>query len=317
MEGMQKQDGGIFMIELVFGESTAGLLKLAKSLKQGDLINGAIASIGRNRKEQHEAKTPCYWSGITMGGSSTDVQALTLALDIGDISDMDTDMNARKKILDYMFENFSGASAAIRETNQHTLTRLQEAKATLEPVRIWICSSDPEELCGLYFVCGLMVDAQTPLSVVRVPEQIEKDNCIISYRSTGEITPEAFGAFTEYEEPISVLQRRVFANLWNGFVRENAPLRAVVNGNLISVPKDFYDFALRANMQDGEFRVVQLIGQTLCQIPGVGDHWLFLRIQAMLQSGELITVSAATEDHLYSAVVKRSNEIACRSHTSN
>jgi len=199
--------------------------------------------------------------------------------------------------------------AVIWETNVHTLTRLQEAKATLEPVRMWICASNPAELCGLFFVCRLMVDVQTPLSAVRVPEQIEKDNSIISYRSTGEIDPEAFCAYTEYEEPISELRRRAHANIWSDLVRENASLRAVINGSLIGVPKDFYDFALRANMPDREFKVAHLIGKTLSQISGVGDRWLFLRIKAMLQSGELIAVSAATEDHPHSGVVKRSNEI--------
>jgi hypothetical protein len=297
------------MIELAFGESPAGALKLAKSMKQGERLNGAIVVIGGTRKEQREAKKPRNWSGITMEGSSNDVEALILALDIGNISDMDTDINARKKLLADLFADFPGMPEKIWETNLLTLTRFQEAKATLEPIRMWICESDPAELCGLYFVCHLMVDAQIPLSVVRVPEQIEKDNSIISYRSTGEINSEEFGAFTEYEETISELQRRACANIWSDLVRENAPLRAVINGSLIGVPIDFYDFALRANMPDGEFKVAQIIGKTLNQISGVGDRWLFLRIQAMLQSGELITVSGATKDHPYSEVVKRSNEI--------
>ena len=297
------------MIELAFGESPAGALKMAKSMKQENRLNNVIGVIGGAGKEQREVKKPRNWSGITMGGSSEDVEALTLALDIGDISDIDTDMNVRKKLLDDLVADFPGVPDVIWETNLHTLTRLQEAKATLEPVRMWICVSNPAELCGFYFVCRLMVDAQTPLSVVRVPEQIEKDNSIVSYRNTGEINPEAFGAYTEYEEPLSELQRRVYANIWSDLVRENAPLRAVINGSLIGVPKDFYDFALRANMPDGEFKVAELIGKTLSQISGVGDRWLFLRIKAMLQSGELIAVSAATEDHPYSGVVKRSNEI--------
>lgn len=132
--------------------------------------------------------------------------------------------------------------------------RLMEAKTTLEPIRMWICVCDPAELCGLYFVCRLMVGAQIPLSVVRVPKQSEKDNCIISYRSTGEINPEASSSFTKYEEPISQLKCRVYANIWSGLVRENAPLRAIINGSLIGVPKDFYDYALRANIPDGEFK---------------------------------------------------------------
>ncbi len=49
-------------------------------------------------------------------------------------------------------------------------------------------------------------------------------------------------------------------------MRENASLRAVINGSLIGVPNDFYDFALRSNIPDGEFKVAQLIGKTMSQI---------------------------------------------------
>ncbi|MEL1135037.1 DUF3658 domain-containing protein [Desulfitobacterium sp. THU1] len=282
------------MLELAFGESPAGALKLAKSMKQG---------------QQLDAEKPRIWSGLTMEGSSKDVEALTLALDIGDISDMDTGMNARKKTLDGLFADFPGVSDEIWKTSQHALTRIQEARSTLEHIRMWICPSNPVEVCSLYFVCHLMLDAQTPLSVVCVPEQIMKDNCIISYRSTGEVNPESLGAFTKYEEPVSVLQRKIYANTWNDLARENAPLRAIINGNLIGVPENFYDFLLRANMPDGEFKVAQLIGKTMGQISGVGDRWLFLRVQAMIQSGELLEVSAATGDHPYSGVVKRNSEI--------
>ena len=59
-------------------------------------------------------------------------------------------------------------------------------------------------------------------------------------------------------------------------------------------------------MPNGEFKVSQLIGKTLFQISCVGDRWLFLRIQAMLESGELIMVSAATANSPYSEIVKSS-----------
>jgi len=107
-----------------------------------------------------------------------DVEALTLALDIGDISDMDTDINARQKLLDELFADFPGMPDRIGETNRHALARLQEVKATLELVRMWVCAGNPAKQCGLFFVCRLLLDARTPLSVVRVPEQIEKDNGI-------------------------------------------------------------------------------------------------------------------------------------------
>ncbi len=293
------------MIELAFSQSSAGGLKIAKAMKQEERVNGAFFFNGGTRQEQREARKERAWAGITMEGSPKDVEALTLALDIGDISDLDAGMNVRQKLLDELFGGFPGVPEGIGETNKHALARLQEVKVTQEPVRMWVCAGNPEELCGLYYVCHLLVDALAPLSVVRVPEQIENDDGIISYRSTGEINSEVFGAYTAYEEPISELRRRVYGNNWIALVHENAPLRAVINGTLMGVPKDFYDFALRANMPDGEFKVARLIGKTLGQIPGVGDRWLFLRVQGMLESGELIRVAAATEDHPYSEVVKR------------
>ncbi|MEA5022589.1 hypothetical protein SDC9_23729 [bioreactor metagenome] len=60
-------------------------------------------------------------------------------------------------------------------------------------------------------------------------------------------------------------------NTWLDLVRENAPLRA--------------------HMPEGEFRITWLIGSTLGQISGVVDRWLFLRVQKMLETGELIRVS--------------------------
>lgn len=64
------------MIELAFGESPAGALKMAKSMNQGDRLNNAIGVIGGAGKEQREAKKPRYWSGVTMEGSSEDVTVL-------------------------------------------------------------------------------------------------------------------------------------------------------------------------------------------------------------------------------------------------
>ncbi len=296
------------MIELAFNESAAGALKFAKSMKHGDILQGAIAVFGGTAKERREAKKPRVWTGLTMEGGSGDVAPLSLYMDIGDISDtLDTDagMPGRKKALDDLFAEYLGVSDEIWKANQITLSRLEEAKKTREPVRMWICNGNPSELCGLYFICRLFADTAVPLSAVRIPEQVEKDGCIVSYRGTGDVNAEDMGRYAGYEEPVSGLQRIVFSNSWSDLVRENAPLRALVNGSLMSVPEDFYDFALRANMPDGKFRIAHLIGRTLNHTPGVGDQWLYLRVESMLKSGELFMVSAAEGDHHYSAVVQR------------
>jgi hypothetical protein len=293
------------MIELAFGESSGGALKLAKTMKHAESMFGPVCVTGGAEKERLDAMKPRKWPGMPMEGGPEDVEALTLALDIGDISDMDTGMIARKKVLDDLFADFPGVSDGIWNTDQHALMRVREAKSTMEPIRMWVCTGDPVEMCGMYFIRHLMADAQTPLSVVRVPQQIEKGDSIVFYRSTGEIAADELGAFARHEEPIGKMLRGAYSAIWNDLALENAPLRAIVNGIVVGVPDDFYDFSLRANMPDGEFRVVLLIGKTLNRLPGVSDRWLFLRTQAMINSGELIEVSAAAGEYPYSGIIKR------------
>ena len=63
------------MIELAFGESPAGALKIAKSMKLGEHLSGAVAVFGGNKNEKRDEKKPRIWSGMTMEGSSKDVEA--------------------------------------------------------------------------------------------------------------------------------------------------------------------------------------------------------------------------------------------------
>jgi hypothetical protein len=297
------------MIELAFGEGAAGALKYAKSMKHGEIVTGSTAIIGDDSPKWRLENAVQFWTGETMDGNAGDVAALTLALDIGDISGMQNDIGTRKKTLDMLFGDFPGVTDEIWETDQHALSRLHEAEATCEPVRIWLSSSDPAELCGLYFVCKLMEKNKTPLFVVSVPIQTEQGDCVVLYRSTGEIPADQLGAFVKNEEQVSLPQRRMYAGLWDELVRENAPLRAVVNGQLMGVPADFYDFALRNNFPNGEFNVASLIGKALNRMPGVGDRWLYLRTQAMVQTGELIEVEPPKGDHPYSGILKKGNMV--------
>ncbi len=295
------------MIELAFSESTAGALKFAKSMSEGERVQGATVVLGGTREEKRRAKKPRIWKGATMEGGSQDVAALSMYLDIGDISDMDGSFAGRKRLLEELFSDYPGVPDEMWQTSRTALSRLEEAKKTLEPVRIWFCSANPAELCGLYFVCRFMTGAATPLFWVCIPERVEKKDCTTTYRGTGDIEAEDLASFAKSgtEGPASPVRRRVFADIWSDLSRENALLRAVVNGILMSVPEDFYDFALRTRMPEGEFRIAQLIGKTLVDLPGVGDRWLFLRIFAMLQSGELTMLREASGDHPYSAIVKR------------
>lgn len=88
------------------------------------------------------------------------------------------------------------------------------------------------------------------------------------------------------------------ARAWAALQAENAPLRAVVNGGLRSVPEDFYDpWILREiAAQEETFYEGRLIGAVLEKYRlGIGDAWIALRVEAMVRAGKLIAREAAAE----------------------
>jgi hypothetical protein len=273
------------MIDLTFSDSTAASLKTAKAVLR---------------------QSRPYGISPLLEGSPEDVLSFPMDLDIGDLSDIDAGMDSRQALYERLFSHFPGVAAEIMKINRRALARLKEALPTPVRIRIWAGASDPSELCGLYYICHLFADSPADLSVVRVPAEFEKPPRIILYRSTGEIAVDDFEALASYDTPISPQQRELYAQLWRELKAENAPLRAVVNGRVIGVPEDFYDFALRACLPEGEFRAATLLGNALSRIPGVGDSWLYSRLRLMIDAGELTEAAPPDGDYPYSGILRKS-----------
>ena len=74
------------------------------------------------------------------------------------------------------------------------------------------------------------------------------------------------------------------------------------------LPEGAYDVSIRRALAEAprEFREGRLIGDILgrCAL-GISDGWLAMRIEAMVQSGELAVAREAKADRLYSRVLRR------------
>ena len=74
------------------------------------------------------------------------------------------------------------------------------------------------------------------------------------------------------------------------------------------LPEDAYDVSIRRALAEAprEFREGRLIGDILgrCAL-GISDGWLAMRIEAMVQSGELAVVRETEADRPYSRVLRR------------
>ena len=121
-----------------------------------------------------------------------------------------------------------------------------------------------------------------------------------------EIHPGQLYKYLSLEREVSETEKQAQSQLWDDLKAENAPLRAVVNGRLISVPEDFYDHIITKNIPKGEFILARLIGTILLKYPlGLADGWYALRIQKMIAEEQLEMLADTDPSHPYGKLLRK------------
>jgi len=171
-----------------------------------------------------------------------------------------------------------------------------------EPIRVG-ASREPDTMCGLYWLMEQLrpIGFETlDVTLVELPEWEKRpDGCIVQYTGWGEMEPYRFGEMALLGKKLPVNLLRSLANRWLELQQENATLRAVLNGKLVSAPESLYDtFILRElEKQENEFNEARLVGQVLGKYQlGIGDAWIALRIEQFIKDGLLIPITAPEPD---------------------
>ncbi len=301
------------MLELCFSQSARGGVRCAQHCGGGGRkVFGVI--VGRDdgrpatRKEIRQAQKQAQQKrealdreAIPLGGTPSDVLGLSLGLDMEDIREPLGE--ARRELLRRWYD---GNDEAADQDWQETLESADRLRAcgTGDAVRIWV-DHTPSSACGLLHAASILEKTGAAVSVVPLPRWREEGKAVVSYQGWGEVEPELFGHFLSREEPVPPRILGVMASRWRELQRENAPLRAVVNGRVRSVREDFYDGLIRKHIPEGRTKIANIIGDVLGrELPGIGDTWLVERIQWMLSAGELRMVEENSE-WFYRSVVER------------
>ena len=281
------------MIEILFGDSEAGSMKVAKSsntMKIGG-INGPTSHIGN--PPQLDGKKI---EGIA--GSADEVICLAFMLDIGDIN-KSIDSQYRQDLILSMFtqNGWDNRPEVLKELRMATKIYINELNRLLgflkngESIRIWY-SDSPYSLCGLYYLCHILRNYSNDIFVVKLPEFVQADiSTITKYCNWGEVSAEEFSRFLVYMKKMTLSEVRMFGDQWTELAEDNSPLRAVINGNLIGVPEDFYDFLIRKRLSINPVKEARVIGDLLGYYPlGIGDWWYAKRIELMIKAGSVRVV---------------------------
>ena len=93
-------------------------------------------------------------------------------------------------------------------------------------------------------------------------------------------------------EPLPATERQRYRDLWQRLRFENAPLRVIEGGELVSAPISFFDERLISYATNDWQKVAMIVGEILAaemddEVLQVGDIVLAARIDAMAASGQL------------------------------
>ena len=246
----------IQMMELCFNQSVSGLLK--------------------------------YW-----GREGQEILCLGDDLSIGAIAGAADSDTRREQFLRFGVDPWQELPPEWIVEDWKTCCRVWERLRTLpegEEVRVWL-DHTPGTCCGFLAAAKSLAACHAQVTAALLPAwENRPDGTAVVYASWGEVAPEELDRLLEHgcrEVPRAMLN--ALSHRWRQLQAENAPLRAVVNGQLHSVPVDFYDGMLLSRLPEAgqTLRLAELIGWTLAECrPGIGDWWLARRAEALAAQGK-------------------------------
>lgn len=273
------------MIEILFGDSEAATMKAAKNKIVIGTVNGPTSTFIAGKKVPPK-KPFTGW----IEGTADEVVCLGFMLDVGDIK-KPVDSRYREELIYSMYaQNQWGQNKEwdneLKKAGKvyiNELFRLKQFLDNGEIIRIWY-SDAPYSRCGFYHLCRILTKYDNEIRTVKIPEYIVRENSITSYKNWGEVAAEEFAGFLSYEKRLSKEEVRMYAILWSELIEDNSPLRSVINGKVLGVPEDFYDFQIWKRLTEKPVKEARLIGDILgySQI-SVGDWWYAKRIEYYIQ----------------------------------
>lgn len=228
------------MIEVLFGESEAGSMKVAKNTVVISKTDGPTSVWVAGKKKVPEREDSGW-----IEGTSSEVICMGFLLDIGDIKEK-ADSRYRKDLIYSMYAQGQwGKDAEMDEELSelwgcycNELNRLKDYLEDGEPIRVWY-SDAPYSLCGLYYCCSIFQSYKNEIQVVKLPKYKVRSNCIVNYQNWSEIAAEQFAGFLPSAKSLTREEIQMYAMLWSE-LKEARLIGDILGRNQISIGDWWY-----------------------------------------------------------------------------
>ena len=154
---------------------------------------------------------------------------------------------------------------------------------------------------ALNFLLRFAPQALLQRYAARVERRLQKERMtdgIAYFSAVGEVAPNLMPYFYQHRRQLTETEQGQLLSGWKRLQEENAPLRAMVDGRVQSVPADFYDEAILSGITEAEMPAAHAVGRAMGELDmktgnRVGDMFIFARIRALAQAGKIQIVHDA------------------------
>lgn len=185
------------------------------------------------------------------------------------------------------------------------LNLLKEYAARQEPIRVWNEMS-PASIAGFYHLCAELDPYDVGFKYIEIPRRFHNPNYTIRKSSLQTSLYDRLEELMSLEMDVPYFDVNYYASLWNDLVDENATLRAMVNGQLISVPDNMFDFIILKHL-DVPKQELAVIGEIMTtDQKRLSDYWIAKRIGQLIDEGMIEILE--NSQYPYERVLIRTDE---------
>lgn len=247
--------------------------------------------------------------------AENDIICLGVMADIGDITEPMFGEYRYRLLYRMLYQEQWGSDpemkSELKQLGKHyakEYLRLKRGLKDCEPVRVWL-SGSTFSICGFFWLSGLLAKCSAEVCAVelrRFNEQTAAESAaaLTVLRDWSECEPREFVKALPLTRRVPHTELISNSMEWQRLTSENAPLRTVIAGHVLSVPVSFYDFLILRYLGSRPMREAVLIGKILGENQlGVGDWWYAHRIECLIRRKSIVILEDS--ERKYERVIAR------------
>lgn len=186
------------------------------------------------------------------------------------------------------------------KNTHNTLMTTKQYLSDGHNIRLWL-SNTANDRCGLYWFCDFVKNYANTISIVMCPgfEYSHSGQTASVNKSWASFSDLKFVAsFASAAHILDLQERAAYAREWSLLVRDNAPLRILIDDSIVGVEESFFDNIILGFIAGEPQKQVTVMGKMLGKWQGGCDvAFISMRIEHLVSTGKVKVCEENVDEH--------------------